>query len=769
MARALPVTLALATAVAFGGAWWLYQGGFRGAGDAGPGGSMLSASVATGLIGQYCTDCHNDIDRSGNLSLAGRDLTAIGADAEIWEHVVRKLRTGMMPPAGEARPDRTTLDALAASLESGLDRAAAAAPTPGPAIVRRLNRSEYANAIRDLLDLDVDAATLLPLDDSSEGFDNIAAALGTSPSLAEAYVSAAMKLSRRALGDRTAPRTQVSYAVPEGLKQDRHLEGLPLGTRGGFVFEHMFPLDAEYALNIRRGFGGAGQVDVTIDGTPVPSSGRGGLRLPISAGPHRIAVASVETRRTHGVDDVYSAPRPTGGIQSVEIDGPFDPTGVGDTPSRRRLLGCQPATAAEAPACARTILSEVAGRAFRRPLGDDELPALMDFYTAGAGASPDSGDGDFEAGIQRALARILVDPRFLYRIETDPPELAPGTVYPIDDYALATRLSFFVWSSIPDDALLATAARGRLHESEVLQAELTRMLADPKANALVDNFAAQWLFLRELRSVTPDTPEFDENLRAAMARETELLFETILREDLSLLRLLDADFTFVDERLAAHYGYDDIRGSHFRRIDIPASSPRRGLLGHASILTVTSVTNRTSPVIRGSWILNTLQGSPAPVPPPDVETTLEGDDGAAVAQTVRERLEAHRENPVCASCHAIMDPIGFSLENFDLIGAWRDLDSGQPIDTRAVLADGTIVDGPATLQAALLSRSDAFVTAATEKLMTYALGRRLEYYDMPTVRAIVADAAADDYRLSALIAGIVASEPFRMRVSGGAE
>jgi hypothetical protein len=735
-----------------------------------------AAGATAAVIDQYCTDCHNPIDLAGELRLDDKNPVSVAHDAETWEKVVRKLKTGMMPPAGEPRPERAVLDQLVATLEARLDEADSAAIAREPTALRRLNRTEYANAIRDLLDLDVDATTLLPLDGASEGFDNIAASLGTSPSLIEAYVSAAMKLSRLALGDRTAPRTQVSYTVPDGLEQDRHLEGLPIGTRGGMIVEHMFPLDAEYEIRVRQGFGRGGQTDITLDGEPIRSTGGGGgfggrgggrggggIRIPVAAGPHTIAVALVDTRRSAGVDDIYSAPASTGGVQGIEIDGPFDATGVGDTPSRRRVLICEPDREFAETQCAERIVAGLARRAFRRPFADEDLPELMAYYDAGRE------QGDFETGIQHALARILVDPRFLYRIERDAPELAPGTVHTIDDFELASRLSFFLWSTLPDEQLLAAAAAESLHEPEQLAAQVRRMLADPKANELIDNFAAQWLFLRELDSITPDTDVFDENLRMAMSRETKLLFETIMRDDLSMLRLLDADFTFVDERLAEHYGIDGIRGSHFRRIDIPAAMPRRGLLGQGSILTVTSVANRTSPVIRGRWILETLLGLPAPVPPPDVETTLEGDDGTAVDLTVRERLEAHRENPVCASCHNIIDPIGFTLENFDLIGAWRDTDSGSPIDTSAVLVDGTVVTGPEDLRAALLDRSEAFIENATEKLMTYALGRRLEYYDMPAIRAIVSRAAADDYRFSSLILGIVQSEPFLTRIKGGDE
>jgi hypothetical protein len=571
-----------------------------------------------------------------------------------------------------------------------------------------------------------------------------------------------MKISRQALGDRTAPQSQVTYAAPQRLAQNAHLDGLPLGTRGGMRIEHNFPLDADYEIRVRRGFRSplSARVDITLDGAPITLDNSTRIRIPVTAGPHTLTAAVVDMRRPAGVDEVYAEYDTGGGIQSIEIDGPLEPTGVGDTPSRQRILTCQPESDRDEERCAQEIISAIAMRAFRRPQSAEALAPLMDFFAAGRD------DGGFEAGIQQALARMLVDPRFLYRIEQDPATIEPGTVYAIGGFELASRLSFFLWSSIPDDALLAAAGAGQLMSPTGLEAEVRRMLADPKADALIENFAAQWLFLRELDSVTPDSEDFDENLRAAMARETKLVFGAIMREDMSLLRLLDADFSFLDERLAEHYGIANVYGSHFRRVELPADNPRRGLLGHGSILTVTSVTNRTSPVIRGSWILEALLGSPAPVPPPNVETTLEGDDGVTVNASVRERLEAHRSNPTCASCHAIMDPVGFALENFDLIGAWRDADGGRPIDTAAMLTDGTRVGGPAALRAALLDRSDAFVTVASEKLLTYALGRSLEYYDMPAVRAIVSQAGTQDYRFSAWVLGIIQSEPFQTRVKG---
>jgi mono/diheme cytochrome c family protein len=724
------------------------------------------ATAARQLLDKYCVDCHNPLDLAGSLRLDNKNFADVGPDAEVWEHVVRKLETGMMPPSGRARPKREVIDTLLAELESRLDRAAETNPTPPErTALRRLNRTEYANAIRDLLHLDVDPATLLPLDDSSEGFDNIATALGVSPSLVEAYISTAMKISRRALGDPTTPRSQATYAAPQKLAQDHHLEGLPLGTRGGLRIEHDFPLDAEYEIRVRGGFRlpKGTHVDVTLDGTPLTVESPARFRIPVSAGPHTLTAALVDAWRPAGVDGVYAQFETPGNVQSIEIDGPLDPAGVGDTPSRRRILICAPASAAEERPCAEQIVTKLATRAFRRPVSREDLAGLMEFYETGRKA------GGFEAGVQQALSRVLVDPRFLYRFERDPATVEPGTVYEVGDFELASRLSFFLWSSIPDDELLEVAAAGRLHEPDTLLAETRRMLADPKADALVENFAGQWLLLRELESVTPNADGFDANLRQAMLRETKLFFRAVMREDMSVVRLLDADFTFVNERLASHYGLPGVHGSYFRRVELPADNPRRGLLGQASILTLTSVTSRTSPVIRGRWVLQTLLGTPAPTPPPNVNTTLEGDDGPAATVSVRERLEAHRKNPTCAACHAIMDPIGFTLENFDLIGAWRDTDGGQPIDTHATLTDGTVVDGPATLRAALLDRSDVFVKTATERLLTYALGRRLEYYDMPTVRAIVRDARAEDYRFSALVLGIVQSRPFRTKVKGASE
>jgi len=745
------------------------------------------------FLQQYCLTCHNARAKAGGLVLEGLDSANTTGHAEVWEKVVRKLRTGMMPPDGAPKPADAAREAFAVSLEASLDRAADRQVDPGAPALHRLNRTEYANAVRDLLALDVDVSAVLPPDDAAAGFDNIADVLGVSPGLIEGYVSAAAKISRLALGDPSLGLDRAVYRVPGDLQQDVQLDGLPLGTRGGIVIKHTFPLDAEYDLQVGQA-GGARlggppalgprteDLYVAIDGARVTLQGRGATRLRIAAGPHEIAAAPLIRSRTAGADGVFHVESRTPGITQVTISGPFNPTGPGDTPSRRRVLICRPVSnadettpaSASAPApsrrgspeadagevaCATKILTALARRAYRRPIAaaSPEVQMLLSFYRDGRA------NGTFESGIQRAVARTLVDPQFLFRLEREPAGLAVGAPYRVSDIDLASRLSFFLWSSIPDDELIDLAARGALRQPQELERQVRRMLQDPRADALVNSFAGQWLFLRELKNARPDSPDFDGNLRQSMQRETELLFRTIVFEDRSVVDFLDADFTFVDERLARHYGIPNVRGSRMRRVTIPADSPRRGLLGQGSVLTLTSAANRTSPVVRGKWILENLLGAPPPNPPPGVETNLEKDPEQVKVTSLRQRLELHRASPQCASCHRMMDPIGLALENFDHTGKWRTMDGKTAIDASGRLADGTVVNGPDALRRALLTKSDVFVTVLAEKLLTYASGRAMRPQDMPSVRAIVRGAAADKYRFSSMILGVVKTPQFQMR------
>jgi hypothetical protein len=592
--------------------------------------------------------------------------------------------------------------------------------------------------------------------------------LGVSPALIEGYATAAAKISRLAVGDSSIGLDRVTYRSAGNLSQEDHLDGLPLGTRGGMIVRHTFPLNADYDLQIGPGRSGgigavvtarAQDIDVTIDGQPVDLQGKTQLRLPVEAGPHTIAVALVKRSHIDGADGVYDAPTRAPGISQITIAGPFNARGPGDTPSRRRLYVCTPKVVAEESSCAARILNTLATRAYRRPVPQSgpEMETLLEFYRTGRES------GSFDSGIQRAVARVLVDPNFLFRFEREPAGVAPGTPFRLSDLELASRLSFFLWSSIPDDELRDAAVRGQLKNPAVLERQVRRLLADPRADALVSNFAGQWLFLRELKNVRPDSPDFDENLRRSFQQETELLFRTIVREDRPIIDLLDADFTFVDERLAKHYGMEGIHGSRVRRVSLAANDPRRGLLGQGSVLTVTSAANRTSPVVRGKWVLDNVLGMPPPQPPPGVETNLEKDAAQVKVTSLRQRLEMHRANAVCASCHKVMDPIGLSLENFDHVGKWRTTDGKTPIDAKAQLVDGTTLDGPLSLRRALLERSDVFATVATEKLLTYASGRAVQYQDMPAVRAIIREAAREKYRFSSLVIGIVKSTPFQMR------
>jgi hypothetical protein len=810
--------------------------------DPGAATAATGAAVASGtqqaVLTQYCVTCHNSRLKTGGLTLETLSLDRVGSDAETWEKVVRKLRAGLMPPAGLPRPPRATLDAIAGRIEAAIDRAAAASLRPGRVPLHRMNRAEYANAIRDLLSLEVDASTLLPADNSTRGFDNIADVLGVSPSLLEGYVSAAAKVSRLAVGDRDAAAKQVTYTVKSDVSQNQTLEGQPLGTRGGTVLTHHFPVDGEYVirLSLRRSTGGVfgggavgEQIEVTLDGQivrrflldPVPGSfmreippatparaqpvepvdelvsmnERLELRLAVKAGARTVRVAFLQKAYAAN-EDLVRRPLSTTynanigsqygystvpHLSGVTITGPYNMDGVGDTPSRRRIFVCRPTSADEGPpasamasarsrrsvqeiqaredGCVRQIVTGLVQRAFRRAPQDSDVDSLLPFFRQERDRS-----GSFEAGIELVLRRILADPEFVFRFEAAAAGVQPGVPYRISDTALASRLSFFLWSSIPDDELLRLAIAGTLHEPGVLEQQTRRMLADPKARALVTNFAAQWLYLRDLKSARPDEDlfvDFDDNLRQAFQRETELLFDSILRDNRPVLDLLDADYTYVNERLAKHYGIRNVYGPDFRRVPVPNDS-RRGLLGQGSLLLVTSSPNRTSPVIRGKWILENLLGSPPPLPPPDVPALEERP--TRTAKSVRERIEQHRNSPACAGCHKIMDPIGLALENFDAIGRWRTEDEGVAIDASSQLVDGTPLTGPASLRKALLDRPEVFVATLTEKLLMYGIGRETTYADMPVVRAIMGGAAARRYRLTDLILGIVNSVPFQWRV-----
>ncbi len=751
-------------------------------------GSPALSTPLGATLDAYCVTCHNERLRTAGLSLQDIDVTQVSERAEVWEKVIGKLRSRAMPPPSAPRPDEATYEAVASRLEAALNTAAAAKPNPGRPAVHRLNRAEYTNAIRDLLALDIDGRTLLPADDQGYGFDNNADLLTMSPGLLDRYMLSARKISRLAIGDPTMRPVVQRYQVSRLLTQDdRMSEELPFGSRGGIVIRHNFPLDAEYVLRIRlqgasvRNTGE--QVEVRVDGERVKlltvGGQRGGatsaadgpapdpvleVRFAAKAGPRLLGVALM--KRTSAPEGVGPARLPVGsisfrvaGVGSLELDGPYNGLGPGDTPSRRQIFVCRPIKGQDERPCARQILSALARRAYRRPVAEKDLQPLLGFYKEGR-------TNGFDAGIETALERILIDPEFLFRIEREPASVVAGTAYRISDLELASRLSFFLWSSVPDDELLGVAARGKLNNPSVLEQQVGRMLGDARSGALVSNFAAQWLYLRNMRTVAPDTsqfPDFDDNLREAFQRETELFLESQLREDHSVVDLLAANYTFVNERLARHYQIPNVYGSHFRRVTFD-DAVRGGLLGQGSILTVTSYATRTSPVLRGKWLLENILGAPPPPPPPNVPALKENNLGGKPL-SVRQRMEAHRNNPVCASCHSRLDPLGFALENFDAIGRWRSTDEGNvPIDSSGVLPDGTGFTGPTELRKALLARRGEFVRTLTEKLLTYALGRGIEYYDRPAVRTILAAAASNDYRWSSIILGIAKSTPFQMRV-----
>jgi len=767
-----------------------------------PAGRAFQQPTATApqraMLDEYCVVCHNQQAKTAGLMLDKMDLDHVAEGAETWEKVVKKLRGGMMPPLGNPRPEKGDVDKLVAYLETSLNAAAKAAPNPGRAPLHRLNRSEYANAVRDLIGLDVDVTALLPADDEANGFDNIADVLKVSPSLLEQYLVASRKLSSLAVGDPAITPVSDVYPVPPDLAQDEHIEGLPLGTRGGILIHHNFPLDADYEFSVGllqnivgyvTGLEYPHQLEISIDGERVFLAPVGGAednkmsdanlgiakdtldarlktRLHVKAGPRAVAVTFLRKNSAESDEPLEPFTRDLdlqnmNGIpliERVQITGPFEAKGPGDTPSRRKIFSCTPGKAADELPCAKTILTAIARRAYRRPVNDKDLETLLSFYQDGRNK------GGFDKGIENALRYILASPKFLFRVEGDPAGAAAGKSYRVNDLDLASRLSFFLWSSLPDDELINAAAQGKLKDPAGLEAQVKRMLADKRSAALVNNFADQWLFVRNLQSSIPDReefPNFDDNLRQAFRRETELFFESIMREDRSVLDLLSADYTFVNERLAMHYGIPGIYGSQFRRVKLTDEN-RRGLLGQGSILTVTSYPNRTSPVLRGKFILENLLGTPPPPPPPNVPTLKDNGEGGK-EQSVRERLELHRANSACATCHAVMDPLGFSLENFDAVGRWRTREPGGKIDSTGKLADGTPVDGPVALRKALLSHPEQFAGVMAEKMLTYGLGRGLEYYDMPAVRKVAEDAARGGYKFSALVMGIVNSEPFQMK------
>ena len=760
------------------------------------------------VLDRYCVTCHNEriVNGAGaapsplvnqlravGLTLDTMDLTEVEEQAEAWERVVRKVRGGVMPPAGRPRPDAQALDELAVWLETELDRSSAAAPNPGRTVtLHRLNRAEYRNVVRDLLAVEVDVEALLPADDSSRGFDNIGVALRLSDSLLERYLAAAKTVSRTAIGSVPPAIASDTYRVATDRQQHDRIDALPFGTRGGQLVTHHFPRDADYEVLIElgrvRGGMQAHQLEVTLDGEQVElvKVGRPGpeddpmdflqrgeltVRLAVPAGPHDVGVTFYQQTRAllEQVRDPFQNPRRGGvagaipNVASVTVRGPFDERGAGDTPSRRRIFSCRPEEVADERSCAQAILTRLARRAYRRPVQNGDVGALLQFFDIGRSES-----GNFEAGIERALRYLLVSPDFLFRVETDPVDVEASSVYQISEMELASRLSFFLWSSMPDELLLDAAEAGRLADPAELERQVLRMIADPRSRALTENVAGQWLQLRNLAdpSVRPGDPyslAFDESLRQGFIRETEMFFESIVRENRGVLELLTADYTYLNERVALHYGIPNVQGSHFRRVELPAESPRRGILGHGSILTLTSHAIRTSPVLRGKWILNNVLGTPPPDPPPNVPALVDRKTQAKTA-TMRERMSAHRNNPACAACHAMIDPAGFALEHFDAIGRWRAVDeSYNEIDASGVLPDGTAFDGAAGLREALGEVPTRFVRTFTEKLLTYALGRGVEYYDMPAVRRILRDTAADGYRMHALILGIVESDPFQQR------
>jgi len=767
------------------------------------------AALHQDTVSNFCFDCHNAIDWEGQLALDLLDVNNVGSDAETWETVVNKLRGSMMPPPGQPRPDQETYLELLSFLEDELDQAAMQRPNPGRPGLYRLNRVQYATVIRDLLGMDIDIAAILPPDTTSYGFDNIADVLNVSPTLLEGYLAAADRVSAIAVGDPNFPPEEANYTVSSMLSQDKHIDGFPLGTRGGISADHHFPLDGIYEINthflvnsleVVKGLQFPHQFEVSIDGERVRMVTIGGIadytlmlensaastesvenrskiRIAVPAGIHNVTVTFLEKTQAYQVsqlqpfeknnfDPVYA-----GGIPSparINIRGPFNssaPSGL--TRTREAIFNCYPEQVSQEQACATEIVSSLARKAYRRPVDDTEMGTLMNFYLEGREST-----GSFDGGIQMALRRMLMSPNFLFRIEQDHSEVVAGESFAINDIELASRLSFFLWSSIPDEELVSLAVNGRLSDPQILEQQVNRMLADEKSDALVENFAGQWLQLRNLNGATPDEiafPNFDENLRRAFLTETSMFFESIMREDKNVLELMTANYTYLNERLARHYDIPGVYGDHFRYVELDDPA-RGGLLGQGSILTVTSFAHRTSPVLRGKYVLDNILGTRASDPPDNVPALEENDADSLDQESLRQRLARHRADPACSSCHNIMDPIGLAMEKFDAVGRWRDLDEGgQPIDSTGELANGTPIDGPIDLKMALVERPELFVNTFTNRMLTYAIGRGLEYYDMPTVRAIVDNTADDDYRFSAIVQEIVKSAPFRLKQAAGEE
>jgi len=785
-----------------------------------PAADQQATAVPQAMISKYCLGCHNQRARVAGITLDTLDLTRPDVSTDLWERVIRKLRAETMPPGGSPRPDGATYRAVATWLENAVDQSGRGKPRPGRSeTFHRLNRTEYQNAIRDLLSLDMDVSSLLPADNTYEhGFDNNADSLSLSPDLLARYMIAAKRITRLAVGISSSGPSAETYKMhPNYLQDDRASEELPFGSRGGIAIHHYFPVDGEYGVKVKLqrnfsdyilGFSSRYRLDVRLDDQPLKEFAVGGeaktgmaplsfagnipgtpeweaymnggdagleLRFNATAGPHILAVSFVRQlsenegvlqprQRGYGrfVDEQYDG---NAAIEHVEVGGPYVVVGPGDTPSRREIFACRPTKAVEDDACATRIVSKMARRAYRRPVTKQDVDPLMNAYHLGRK------EGAFDLGIQFALERLLIDPDFLYRVERDPANAAPGAAYEVSQIELASRLSFFLWSSIPDEPLLTAAIQGKLKDPAVFSQQVSRMLSDHRSSALVDNFASQWLRLRNLRDQqreSADYPDFDENLRESFRRETELFVASTIHEDRSVIELLSANYTFVNERLARHYGIPNVYGERFRKVTFPADSPRGGLLGQGSVLTLTSHPNRTSPVLRGKWLLESVLGAPPPPPPANIPGLPDRGEGGRPA-SVRERLELHRKNPVCGACHAPMDPLGFALENFDAIGSWRATsEAGKPIDSSGKMPSGATFDGPAGLRQLLLTKRDQFATTVTEKLLAYAVGRGLEFYDRSAVRKIVRESEATDYRWSSIIQGIVRSVPFQMRTAAPA-